>query len=69
MALLASELTVKLKIEPEMTDTARALLREMIITEMRLVFSDTPMGELRGEMRVMVKEAVEQYIKDTYLKG
>mgnify|MGYP003701317501 CR=1 FL=1 len=62
---MASLGDIKIKIEPEMTDTAKAILRDMIVTELKVVFPDTikPFEMLREEMRVMVKEEIDAYFQ------
>jgi hypothetical protein len=58
-------MTVNLKINPEMSDEAKLILREMIVTELKAVFPDTikPFEMLREEMRVMVKKEIDAYFE------
>lgn len=50
-------MTVNLKINPEMSDEAKLILREMIVDELKVVFPDTvkPFEMLREEMQQMVR--------------
>ena len=65
---MASLGDIKIKIDPEMTDTAKAILREMIIEELKVVFPDTvkPLEMLREEMCEMVKKEIERFIRARY---
>ncbi len=56
---------IKVKIEPEMTDEAKAILRQMIIEELKVVFPPfiEPIKQLREEMRAMVKEEIDAYFQ------
>lgn len=62
---MASLGDIKIKIVPEMTDEAKAILRVMIVTELAKVFPDTikPLELLREEMHEMVKQEVEAYFQ------
>jgi hypothetical protein len=61
-------MTVNLKINPEMSDEAKLILREMIVAELKVVFPDTIkpletlLEQIRGEIHELVKEDIEEYM-------